>query len=380
MDALAAVWAGWIAAAQRTGAEWSALRLADLRFSQASAATLLLIALALVSLTAWALRAFPWRGASQGSARSQADGGRRLALPALLANVRGSRLAFVRHTPLVLALLGLPCLALALADPHSAFTREDTSAPGRRISLMIDASSSMLSALPSRQLAPGAPSDAAFFTTVGAARHFVELRRQGQYRDLLALIEFGDDAYVITPFTHDYDNILLSMALIGEWQEFMAFPDQGTTIARAIDQGVGLFQAFDFLEASGNAMVLFTDGADAEVLADGRSAFDVLAEARRAEIPVYFIKTGAGSPAPGVSDEAWRAAVARTGGQFYAAADEATLLRAIRDIDRASSGRIESRVYSLHVPRFAPFAALAVALWTLAATLRLTMPWFQTFP
>ena len=52
----------------------------------------------------------------------------------------------------------------------------------------------------------------------------------------MALIEFGDDAYVITPFTTDYENILLSTALIGDWNEFMAFPDQGTVIARAVEQ------------------------------------------------------------------------------------------------------------------------------------------------
>ena len=41
-----------------------------------------------------------------------------------------------------------------------------------------------------------------------------------------------------TPFTSDYENILLSISLIGDWNEFMNFPEQGTIIARAIDQGV----------------------------------------------------------------------------------------------------------------------------------------------
>ena len=147
---------------------------------------------------------------------------------------------------------------------------------------MIDASSSMLSSMPSSRLAKGAPNDAMFFTTVGAARYFVELRMKGKYRDLLALVEFGDQAYVITPFTTDYDNILFSMSLIGDWTEFMAFPDQGTVIANAIDQSVGLFRAFDVLDAAGNAMVIFTDGMDAEITEDGRSAFDVLRRRRAA--------------------------------------------------------------------------------------------------
>ena len=84
----------------------------------------------------------------------------------------------------------------------------------------------------------GAPNNAAFFTTVGAAAISSRRRMPGKYRDLMALIEFGDDAYVITPFTTDYENILLSTSLIGDWNEFMAFPDQGTVVARAVEQGV----------------------------------------------------------------------------------------------------------------------------------------------
>ena len=150
----------------------------------------------------------------------------------------------------------------------------------------------MLSALPSSTLAKGAPNNAAFFTTVGAARYFIERRMAGKYRDLMALVEFGDDAYVITPFTTDYENILLSTTLIGDWNEFMAFPDQGTVVARAVEQAVGLFQAFDYLDAAGNLMVIFTDGADADVLENGKTVDDVLADAQRTKIPVYLIKIG----------------------------------------------------------------------------------------
>ena len=45
----------------------------------------------------------------------------------------------------------------------------------------------------------------------------------------------------------------------------MKFPDQGTTIATAIEQATGLFKAFNFLDASGNLMVLFSDGQDTQV-------------------------------------------------------------------------------------------------------------------
>ncbi|MGQ0734190.1 MAG: vWA domain-containing protein [Acidobacteriota bacterium] len=305
----------------------------------------------------------------------------RLALPSLVEWARPRRPTLLRHGALVVALAGLPLFAMALADPKTALTREEASYPGRRITLMIDASSSMLSSMPSNRLAKDAPNDAMFFTTVGAARYFVELRRQGTYQDLLALIEFGDQAYVITPFTTDYDNILFSMALIGDWTEFMTFPDQGTVIANAIDQSVGLFEAFDVLDAAGNAMVIFTDGIDAEVTEDGRSAFDVLIEARQANIPVYFIRTGAPGRGPKtIPDETWAAAVSRTGGKFFAATDETAIVRAVNEIDRTAIGRLEMKRYTTEEPRYAAFAFGAVGLWTLALLLRLSTPWFQTFP
>ena len=347
------------------------LDLRSLFFAEEGTARLATIGLVGVAMGVLLVRVLTRRSTGRG----------RLALPSLIEWARPRRTSLLRHGALILALAGIPFFALAFADPKTALTREQASYPGRRITLMIDASSSMLSSMPSSRLAKGAPNDAMFFTTVGAARYFVELRRSGKYRDLLALIEFGDQAYVITPFTTDYDNILFSMSLIGDWTEFMSFPDQGTVIANAIQQSAALFRTFDVLDAAGNAMVIFTDGIDAEVTEDGKSAFDVLAEARKASIPVYFIRTGLPGRGPqAIPDETWAAAVARTGGKFYNALDETAIIRAVDEIDRRAVGRVEMRRYSTEQPRYAAFALTAAALWSLALLLRLTMPWFQTFP
>ena len=352
-------------------AEWVDLRLADLQFSQASTARMAVVALIGAAIAALVLRIVARASARRG----------RVALPALVGFRKPGRAAVVRHGALLLGLAGLPFFILALADPRTAITREEVSYPGRRISLMIDASSSMLTALPANRFAEGAPNNAAFFTTVGAARYFIERRMSGRYRDLMSLIEFGDDAYVITPFTTDYENILLSTALIGDWQEFMSFPDQGTVVARAVEQSVAMFESFKYLDAAGNLMVLFTDGADAEVLESGKSVYDVVGDAQRAKIPIYFIKVGRNVPGRAqIGDELWRSAVERTGGHFYPAADEPSIERAIADIDRASAGRIEYRQYSTERPRFPPFALAAAALWSLALLLRMTVPLFGTFP
>jgi Mg-chelatase subunit ChlD len=352
-------------------AEWGDLYLDRLIFSEQTAAQQLLIALAGLAAVFFVVRSFGHRNPAN----------RRMALPAIVSKPGWSRASVSRHGALMLALAGLPFFVIAFSDPRTTLTRSETTFPGRRIALLVDASSSMLSALPSSQLAKGAPNNAAFFTTVGAARYFIERRMAGKYRDLMGLVEFGDNAYVITPFTNDYENILLSTALIGDWNEFMAFPDQGTVVARAVEQAVGLFQAFDFLDASGNLMVIFTDGADADVLENGKTVDDVLAEAQRNKIPVYLIKIGGNiENKRSVADELWISAVKKTGGEFFSGADEATIIRAVQAIDRRSAGTIEMKQYSTERPRYAVFALTAAAFWCAALLLRFTIPTFQTFP
>jgi Ca-activated chloride channel family protein len=351
--------------------DWQNIRTADLLFthrSDAIIATVILIGLSAAVLV--------------GRALTRRKAGRtQVALPAVLDWSGGSWTSIVRHGALLLVLAGLPFFALALADPYSSLTREDVSFPGRRIALMIDASSSMMARFPAAHLNAKAPNEATFFTTVAAAETFIRQRMSGKYHDLIGLVEFGDEAYVVTPFTSDYDNILLSISLIGDWTEFMKFPDQGTTIGLAIEQSVDLFKAFDFLDASGNLMLIFSDGQDTQVMIHGKSVNEILAGAVATKIPVFFIRTsynkGLGAVLP---DDIWKPAVESTGGKFYPAGDEAAILNAIKDIDRRSAGRVDVKRYSSQQPKFGPYAFMATSFWTIALVLQLTVPYFRKFP
>jgi hypothetical protein len=354
-SALAADWGGF----DTTGLTFwhrDTARLAAVGFAAAAALLLLLHA---------SLQRRPGRG--------------RVVLPALLGTVRPARAAWLRDVPAALLAAGLPFALLALADPHASLVASEVTYPGRRIALMIDASDSMRSKFTAPSLNTGAQQ--AFFTTVAAATRFVELRREGRYRDLMALIEFGNRAYVITPFTNDYDNLLLSIALIGDPVEFSKFPDPGTVIGSAVEQSVAIFKAFDFLEASGNLMVIFTDGEDTNAMVNGRPLDDILKAAADNKIPLYFVRINYGKGFnEAVPDALWKDAVERAGGRFYVVRDEPSLLNAIGDIDRESVGEIQSRQYATQQPRFAMFALTAAALWAAAAALRLALPVFSTVP
>jgi hypothetical protein len=278
----------------------------------------------------------------------------------------------------------VPFFAIALGDPYTSLIGRDVSFPGRRVAVLVDASISMLSPFIATSLQDPKLNDRSgrqpvFYTTVAAAKRFIQLRMKSQYRDLMALVEFGDEAYVVTPFTNDYDNILLSVSLIGDPVEFGMFPDRGTLIGQAIQQTVELFKAFKFLDASGNMLVIFTDGEDAHAIVNGVDVDAIMAMAVAVKIPVYFVRTNFGkSEGSLVPDELWKPAVAKTGGRFYAAKDEASLLEAIAEIDRVSSGTIQVRQYTSQQPKFAPFAAIALGCWIAAAGSKLAIPYFQT--
>lgn len=349
------------------------LTLRELRFWHADTAWIALATLAALGVALVVLRSTLLRRRARN----------RVALPAIVFTSRTHWLAHVRHLPMLFVVAGVPLFALGLADPYSTLTQREESFPGRRIAIMLDASSSMVRPFNAPTLKPtgGVSSQATFFTTVAAAQRFVQLRTRGKYRDLMALVEFGDQAYVVTPFTTDYDNILLSLSLVGDFTEFIRFPDQGTVMEKAVEQGVELFRAFDFLDAAGNLMVLFSDGEDSEVLAKDKGVGEIVRQAVEAKVPIYFVRTrferGFGTV---VSDDQWREAVERTGGRYYAASNEAALLQAIQDIDRVSVGRIDVKQYVNQRPKYRPFILAALGCWSVAAVLALTVPYFRSFP
>lgn len=338
-----------------------------LRFPRRREAMLVTAALGALALGALGAR----------SARSERPGRRRIMLPALVPRTGGGARAAVRHAPFLLFVAGLPLFAAALAAPHAALVREEASYPGHRIAILIDASLSMNSAFSTRRLRAGNT----FLANVSAAEYFVRRRMEGPHRDLVALIEFGSQAYIVTPFTNDYENVLLSIGLIGTPEEYRRFPDHGTLIMEAIHRGVQLYRTFDFLEAAGNLIVIFSDGQDTHAVHEDRSLDDVLREASDNEIPVYFIRTSYDRQLGDVlPDRVWKEAVERTGGRFFPAADETMIIEALHEIDRLAAGRIEVTNYVAREPRFAPFALAAAALWTVALALTLGFRTFRTFP
>lgn len=356
-------------AVRGTLADWLGVRWSDLQFGETVTALL-----ALVVLLAIAILMLLARGL-----RSRSPGWRYVALPAILPVIRRSSLSATRHAAFIVFVVGVPFFAVALADPRVSLVREEVTRPGRRIAILIDGSGSMVQPFESPKLAP--KFNRTFYTAVAAAERFLKLRMDGGHSDVIALVQFGDEAYVVTPFTTDYENVLLSMRLIAQpanWGRFNVF---GTTIIQGIDQGVRLFTTFDVLGASGNLIVIFSDGNDGETRFRGRTLDDYVADARQHQIPMYMVRLGFDRRLNEIPyDSLWKPFIERTGGRFYVALDENTILRAVSEIDRLSAGRINVRQYSSERPQFSGYALVAVALWLVAAVLKLGFRSFRTFP
>src|SRR5215813_13704657 len=114
--------------------QWQSLRPADVHFDQTWVAVLVLVVLIAVAGLVLLARGL----------RSEKAGRTHVALPAVLPVMRTSHFSMLRHAAFVVFLIGVPFFAVALADPHTAFTREETSYPGRRLQLLVDRSASML--------------------------------------------------------------------------------------------------------------------------------------------------------------------------------------------------------------------------------------------
>jgi hypothetical protein len=309
-----------------------------------------------------------------------------IVLPAVLAPPAPGPGRAIRYLPAAFVLAGLPLFLIALADPYTAFIGQEATNPGRRILILLDASGSMgggtygnrfgaTSKLKARSTEP-------FYKAAAAAEYFVRMRMKSGFQDLIGLIEFGNESYIVSPFNADYENVLTSIRLLSEPEEYKRFNDSGTKIAQAIDQGVGLFKAFAFLKSSGNIMVLISDGEDAQVEHEGRSLDGILSESSRNKIPVFFIRTASDKQLgdPSTNDELWGAAVAKTGGKLYAGANEDVIIKACDEINEIATGEIRYTRYSARTPRF-PFFALAPTLfWSLALALWLPFRFFRQFP
>ena len=100
------------------------------------------------------------------------------------------------------------------------------------------------------------------------------------------------------------------------------------------------------MNASGNLMIVFTDGRDSQLNQQSGALERMVAETRTWRIPVYMMRTAYNRREGEVlQDKIWRATVERTGGRFYAVYDDESIdARAARDRSAVAGTHRDARV------------------------------------
>lgn len=269
--------------------------------------------------------------------------------------IRPGLWARLRHTVVVMRLLGLACLIVAMARPQAGKEVVDVSAEGIDIMLALDVSGSM----EARDLGEA--------NRLEVAREVVSEFISGRHSDRIGMVVFAGESFTQCPLTLDYDVLL---EFLGEI-EIASRSWDGTAI------GVALINACNRLrDADGKSkvVILLTDGVNNAGEIDPMTA---AAAAEATGIRVYTIGVGArGNPVPGrpgrgleFDEEILEQIAATTGGQYYHAISREKLKQVYEEIGELETSPVTSAVHLDFSERYGRFLRTGSALLLLGFVL-----------
>jgi Ca-activated chloride channel family protein len=279
------------------------------------------------------------------------------------------RASIMRRAPFAIIAVAAAFASLAFMEPVIPFSQADVHSRGLDIVIVVDLSSSMQEEMGSNQThgtAVKTTGRTRLVAVKNAVRSFVRSRRD----DRIGLVVFSDNPYVISPLTFDHDYLLHYVDMVDD----QMLRGEGQT---AIGDGLALADYLLFRQATPasrghQVVVLFTDGENNR----GREPVDVLQEAKRADIRVHMVGVDLESEVkekPAV--QLLVRAIEDSGGRYFDATSERSLLAASREIDSIEKALLVSRVYVRDVPVYQWFAIPALVALAAAVGLR-SIPYF----
>ena len=280
------------------------------------------------------------------------------------------RASVLRRAPFAVLALAAAFTGLALMDPVIPYSQADIQSRGLDIIILLDLSSSMQeemgSSLVAHAPANAPPRPTRLDAVKNAVRRFIRARRD----DRIGLVVFSDNPYVISPLTFDHEYLLHYVDMVDD----KILQGEGQT---AIGDGLALSDYVLYRQATANShghqvIVLFTDGENNR----GREPVDVLNEAKNADIRVHMVGVDLESQVkekPAV--QMLVRSIEQSGGRYFDATSERSLMAAEREIDSIEKGLLTSRVYVRDVPVYQWFAIPALIALAAAVSLR-AIPYF----
>jgi len=295
---------------------------------------------------------------------------RRRRVPVLLVPFSASwhrpSLAQASRWPAGLALAGLVLLVVALARPQRVEDRREIHAEGYDLILAIDLSGSML--------AEDYENAGVRMNRLQAIKPVIQAFIHDRPNDRIGIVVFSGRAYTLAPLTFDH-------AWLGRQIERLKIGliEDGTAIGDGL--GVALTRLSQAARTEGSQrkgafVILLTDGANNRGALTPAQATEI---AKSRGIPVYTIGAGRDGmvPFPVFDDQgrvvtyrrmisdldegALRDMAAATGGRYFRAGDERTIVDAFNAIDEAQKIEFQAKSMLLSSELFHWFAAPGLA-------------------
>ena len=276
----------------------------------------------------------------------------------------------LRHIPFALRILAFILLVVALARPQKRNEEQKVSGEGVDIILTLDVSGSMLA----QDFSPNRLEAAK-----EVAANFIDSRPT----DRIGLVIFSGESFTLTPVTTDRSVLKTQIYNIRS-----GLLDDGTAI------GSGLATSVDRLRSSkskSKIVILLTDGENNGGLIDPNTAKEI---AKAVGVRVYTIGVGTEGFAPvplqsaggvviqrekvNIDEKLLKEIADETGGKYFRAKDNETLINIYGEIDKLEKSRIEMTTTTSLTEKFLPFVIAAAILLFLEIVLRLTV--LKKFP
>ncbi|MEC7987349.1 MAG: VWA domain-containing protein [Myxococcota bacterium] len=251
--------------------------------------------------------------------------------------------------PSLLASMGLICLTLALARPHTEKREQVIEKEGLDIILVVDTSGSMAEEdyeLQGRRV-----------SRMEVSKSVMQTFIEGRPSDRIGLVVFGEEAFTQCPLTIDHEGMIpfLNQIQIGVAGE------SATAIGDAIAIGT---QRLKDLDAPSKVLILLTDGQSNT----GSDPIQMAQAAGTLGIKIYTIGIGGGLRkglfgllgAPMLDDAVLQSVAQTTGGVFYQAQSTRTLQEVYKEIDTLEPTTAEYTEYILREEHFQYFVYVAL--------------------
>ena len=262
---------------------------------------------------------------------------------------------YLRHTPFSLRIVALVLLIIAAARPQSVEHETKTTTEGIDIVMALDISGSMLA----RDFKPDRLTSAK-----RVASEFVATRTG----DRIGLVVFAGEAFTQSPLTTDQSSL---QTLLGRIKSGVV--EDGTAIGNGLATALNRLRESD---SKSKVVILLTDGVNNRGQISPLTAAEI---AKELGVKVYTIGVGRNGEAPyplfdergrevqtvtmkvEIDEEILRKIASETGGEYFRATDELSLIKIYEQINSMEKSRVE-RFELTHINE----EYLIFVLWALA--------------